>query len=1221
MNLNEIQERISWLLSFFVTEVKGATAMGRADINHVSEVVLVPLLSKVFDYPKLTNLNYTEKANYPGIDLGDAVARVSFQVTSTSNSKKIKETLEKFVSHELYEKYDRLIIYNLAEKQSSYSGEGFENIIKGKFKFDKDTDIIDYSDVLKVVSSFQVNDALEILHLLEVNFSAGDFSLFDTPERVARRKELIEKHLRLLRARVSKVRILGDPELYDLTKVFVELTVLKDRERPSSRTRAEYWEVMDAELRERRDPFAGLWSGRDPQSGAASRTVRPEDLLKAGTRAVVAGAPGAGKSTLMKYLGLNTMSDEDYLPLFLELNTVNEADFDAAKGNLAELVFSKSLAEKVCEMDSDRPQLRAEFYKKLRAGRAAIFLDGLDEVSGTEFFDELRLSVKEFLQHGSYRNSRLFISSRPYALIDYFDPEAQEFEILPLGSEQVEKFVGHYYGDDPPAAAAFLEELRRRSDLRELASVPALLGFLLILYRNSEGEVPEDRLELYRLVVQKLAVEWDKEKPAKRAFQTSNARRIAFLSHLAFSRLFDVADPKPSRRFIFTGQEIFTEAERYCASKGVPTLADALAEEVKATALLREVGADAYAFAHLTLQEYLAATRLLERSDSARRLCRAYFDQTLSEMEVLPMFLGLAGHRPELHNALKALPDSIDHKQLRLRARSLAYGHSPQWLLAELGDRLDERLSGNEEIEYGYFDLVMRSFRSAAGPAGEAIAKRIAGRLTQDEPEYVRSYAVQAAGIIGSEAAVETLRVALKDPDASVRVEAASRLASKDEQAALDVLTEELGSGDDDVKDNVIYALWNLGSERAVDSLEKAAENYPVVRKRSLEALASIREEEAVPTLARYLNDPDDWVRSTVVESLREIGGPGVIPHLIKAADDKDVDIAAEAVESLGRIGGEEVIQFLIDLLENRSGKILGAAAEALGQAGAIESIPTLVQLLDEFKDDESDDDFPEVLLGGWIKGYVRATVAGALCQLGDERGRAALVEAITKGYSEKRKEAAKALARCHPDEAKTLLPEVIGNIETTYDLAKYDIVALADILYHLNACDDSRVITAVIYVLNNSHSWHDSTTSVATNVLGRVGGQAAVDALTKAAEHHDPMRQMSAMLALGNIADENTVTGLLKGLTEGINVVSQDAARGLSRVEPTALYEGLKRNTHSDYPVVRQKVARFIFYYSYDEDAVKLISEIAASDSSEKIKETARQALVQLERKRELID
>src|SRR5689334_17962330 len=119
MNLNEIQDKINRLLTFFVTEVKGATAMKRVDINHVSEVVLVPLLSKVFSYPNLANLNQSEKANYPAIDLADRVARVAFQVTSTSNSAKVKKTLQKFVAHELYRKYDRLIIYNLAERQDS----------------------------------------------------------------------------------------------------------------------------------------------------------------------------------------------------------------------------------------------------------------------------------------------------------------------------------------------------------------------------------------------------------------------------------------------------------------------------------------------------------------------------------------------------------------------------------------------------------------------------------------------------------------------------------------------------------------------------------------------------------------------------------------------------------------------------------------------------------------------------------------------------------------------------------------------------------------------------------------------------------------------------------------------------------------------------------------------------------------------------------------------
>jgi hypothetical protein len=194
MNLNRIQERILELFSIFVTQVKGATTMSRTDINRVSEVVLVPVLSRAFNYPHLRNLNYTEYFNYPGIDLGDMEARVAIQVTSTTDSDKVKDTLTKFVRHELYKKYDRLIIYILTEKQSSYSGKGFEEIIQGKFDFDKDRDIIDYRDVLKAISSLQVDKARRIERILEANFGRSEFSLFDEYEELPTEKV----HLNLL---------------------------------------------------------------------------------------------------------------------------------------------------------------------------------------------------------------------------------------------------------------------------------------------------------------------------------------------------------------------------------------------------------------------------------------------------------------------------------------------------------------------------------------------------------------------------------------------------------------------------------------------------------------------------------------------------------------------------------------------------------------------------------------------------------------------------------------------------------------------------------------------------------------------------------------------------------------------------------------------------------------------------------------------------------------
>ena len=224
MKLNQIQERISELFSIFVTQVRGNTAMSRTDINRVSEVVLVPVLSRVFDYKSLRNLNYTEYFNYPGIDLADPDAKVAIQVTSTSDSDKVKDTLTKFVKHELYKKYERLIIYILTEKQDSYSGKGFEEIIQGKFKFDKDRDIIDYRDVLKEIGSFQIDKARRIKRILEANFGEGEDALFE--EDTEEPTETV--HLNLLEVFFPKTLYQADLSI-DRTQVIRDSTSFQRR--------------------------------------------------------------------------------------------------------------------------------------------------------------------------------------------------------------------------------------------------------------------------------------------------------------------------------------------------------------------------------------------------------------------------------------------------------------------------------------------------------------------------------------------------------------------------------------------------------------------------------------------------------------------------------------------------------------------------------------------------------------------------------------------------------------------------------------------------------------------------------------------------------------------------------------------------------------------------------------------------------------------------------
>ena len=182
MNLKKCRARINELMSRFMAQVKGAIEMDELYINRVSEDVLIPLFSEIYGHTNLENLNVSEGSNFPAIDLGDKETRTAYQITSTPTSRKIKDTLEKFVTHKLYEEYDHLVIYILTEKQSRYQGEGFDEIIQGKFTFDKKNDIRDYQDLLREILGFPLEKTRRVEHILEQHFGEGQES--DEPQDI-----------------------------------------------------------------------------------------------------------------------------------------------------------------------------------------------------------------------------------------------------------------------------------------------------------------------------------------------------------------------------------------------------------------------------------------------------------------------------------------------------------------------------------------------------------------------------------------------------------------------------------------------------------------------------------------------------------------------------------------------------------------------------------------------------------------------------------------------------------------------------------------------------------------------------------------------------------------------------------------------------------------------------------------------------------------------------
>lgn len=152
---------IAEALALLSKEVEVLNCVNFYDINIVAEDFYALLLNKIYGY-NLCNLNSYEK-NAPAIDLGDELKRISIQVTSDNTSEKIKKTIEKFIEHKQYLKYDRLIVIVLTKKKKYTANFN----TKSFFAFDKEQDVIDYIDLMKDVKAKDIKDLKNISQFLE----------------------------------------------------------------------------------------------------------------------------------------------------------------------------------------------------------------------------------------------------------------------------------------------------------------------------------------------------------------------------------------------------------------------------------------------------------------------------------------------------------------------------------------------------------------------------------------------------------------------------------------------------------------------------------------------------------------------------------------------------------------------------------------------------------------------------------------------------------------------------------------------------------------------------------------------------------------------------------------------------------------------------------------------------------------------------------------------
>jgi predicted NACHT family NTPase len=324
---------------------------------------------------------------------------------------------------------------------------------------------------------------------------------------------------------------------------------------------------------------------------------------------MVLGAPGAGKSTYLRRIGLEALRGRqsqfhhECIPVMLELKR-----FDGERVDIKSAIVSEFR-----NVGIDFPEKFVE--SALQKGQLLILLDGLDEVPKVNQ-NKLIQAIQDFVTRYAKKDriNRFIVSCRIAAfysgLTGFTDIELADFD-----DEQIQQFINNWFQSPLDQTKKTAEKFwtllndANYQSVKELAHTPLLLTFLCVVYDRTQA-FPSNRASLYRKALDILLEEWAAEKriwhePIYKELNTELEKIL--LAEIACRGFI-------KNQFFFTREELVghiqefledsAEKPKYLDSKAVLT---AIAMQ---QGILVERAEDIYSFSHLTVQEYLTAQHL-----------------------------------------------------------------------------------------------------------------------------------------------------------------------------------------------------------------------------------------------------------------------------------------------------------------------------------------------------------------------------------------------------------------------------------------------------------------------------------------------------------------------------------------------------------------------------------------------------------------------------------
>jgi hypothetical protein len=556
-NHNKLLVSIRDYLTRFQLQVKIASANSEYDINQHAENIIIPIFNIVFE-AKFKNVNDTDKKHFESLDLiDDEVTQTGIQVTSTRSLEKIKSTLSQFIKSGLQKRVKRVYVYILTEKQNSYSQEAIDVIVKGRFKFDSASNILDATDLYALIKS--LNDVRlfqRINELLEVQFSdlkiAGDFNYTNYETfRTSYKEKCINNFSRLNFFGLSVSRRPREVELYELfvPPLFGNGLFRKVAHHGGLVNKMFKFENLGISRFAGAEVIKYLFED-DAKKGYQTLlsdqftyfrsydSQKFENLFSLNRHLVILGNPGAGKSSIVKYAICKILENDErifdnndiyrYLPFRIELHKYNLAKVSHGH-SFAEFIVQTLAAEYQTNISLERILKILTFFPCL------IFFDGIDEIFDIQERINVRNDIENFVS--TYPDARIIVTSRYESYEEVSFSKFQELEVRDFNEEQLEDYVHKWYKQEEPnptgrakEIAGCLSQLKHVDN--ELKYNPLLLSLILILYRN-ELELPTNKLSIYEGCTNTIVEHRDeKEKKLKIILKINN--KASVFSSIAF---------------------------------------------------------------------------------------------------------------------------------------------------------------------------------------------------------------------------------------------------------------------------------------------------------------------------------------------------------------------------------------------------------------------------------------------------------------------------------------------------------------------------------------------------------------------------------------------------------------------------------------------------------------------------------------------------------------